>query len=166
MKYGDCPKRSKAHVQPFRIVSGMRICRVDGAKLRDIDTEFLLGTNGYASKYCPKDEIWVERTLAGKDLDAVIIHEVYEALLMSRGMKYEKAHKKALALERLYRKTGSLARLEQQQVLSFAADMMEVTDLEEDNGENVGSESKTGSDEDYDKQYDSEGREAEPLTAR
>lgn len=156
-----CPRKRMFGVLPFRKMSGFTICYVDGSKIRDFaETEFLLGTNGFASKYCPKDEIWVERTLAGKDLDAVIIHEVYEALLMSRGMKYEKAHKKALALERLYRRTGSLARLEQQQVLSFAADMMEVVDLEDNEDE------EDKGKEDYDKQYDGEGREAEPITNR
>jgi hypothetical protein len=86
----------------------------------------------------------VEEFLSGVDLDAIIVHEVCEAILMSpkemggKGMKYEKAHAEATKLERLYRRSGKLE-VAQQKVLDMY----------------VAAE--------YDKQYGPEGQDVEDI---
>lgn len=106
--------------QPFKNVEGFVVCKVRGAHVRNaLEVDFALGTNGFVTSQCPKDEIWVESTLTGMDLDAIIIHEVFEALYMwpkelggKYGWKYEQAHKKATELERQYRRTGTLTKVQ------------------------------------------------------
>lgn len=95
-----------------RDLMGFKVYRVCGATIRNcVDVSFTCGTNGFASKYCPKDEVWVDETLNGMDQDAIILHEVHEAIDMKAGMGYEEAHKRAQAYEKAYRKCGSLVKM-------------------------------------------------------
>lgn len=48
----------------------------------------------------PKDTIYIDKSLKGRKKRQVIAHEVYEQEKMKKGMKYRKAHKKALKFER------------------------------------------------------------------
>jgi hypothetical protein len=45
------------------------------------------------------DEVFIAKSLKGKKRRQVIAHEVHEAELMKRGMKYKPAHKKSLRYE-------------------------------------------------------------------
>ena len=43
--------------------------------------------------FIPEDEIWIEAGLTGKDLSAIIVHELSEREIMKRlSLSYEKAH--------------------------------------------------------------------------
>ena len=61
------------------------------------------GTNARWS-FIPDGEIWIDENLSELDRDATIEHEAKEYKLMSKGMKYGKAHEAANVVERKYRR--------------------------------------------------------------
>lgn len=82
------------------------IIAVDGQIVRDyIDVDFTQGGNPARYAYVPQNEIWVEELLSPKDMAATIYHEIYETVLMRRGLSYNDAHDAAAAAESLFRKS-------------------------------------------------------------
>lgn len=95
----------------IRNQDGFKIFWVDGELIRDtFDINFLMGGNGYAYNYVPKNEIWIENTMNHDDEEAIIVHEVTEALLMkNKGLSYEEAHKIATKAEKNFRTNHKLS---------------------------------------------------------
>ena len=91
----------KIHVKHLGRVSGFDVWTVNGELIRDqVHVDFTEGGNPGRYLYCPEGEIWVESTLDKVDLQATIIHEVTECLLMQREkLSYAEAHDKASSAE-------------------------------------------------------------------
>lgn len=91
------------------LVDGFKVVDVDGQKIRNkIDTDFTDGGNPARYGYVPKGELWIERN--GKvDRPATIAHELHETKQMAKGLTYDKAHDKALKVERAVREKLSYA---------------------------------------------------------
>lgn len=87
--------------------SGLRVLLVDGPAVRNhLDPDFCIG--GHDLVYpdmIPAGEIWLERPgsagpEAAVDLLGSLVHELAErAMMLHKGLTYERAHKAALALE-------------------------------------------------------------------
>jgi hypothetical protein len=85
---------------------GYKVCSVDGQYVRDRRlVDFVGGGNHWAyPKLVPKDELWAERRLQGRDFRGIIEHERIEANAMRhRRWPYERAHALANREERKWR---------------------------------------------------------------
>ena len=79
---------------------------VDGKKTRDtIAVDFIGGGHYYAyPDLIPKGEVWIEQDLAPDEQVDILVHELVEFALMSRGgMTYTPAHNLANKLEKVFR---------------------------------------------------------------
>jgi hypothetical protein len=79
---------------------------VDGKKTRDsIAVDFIGGGHYYAyPDLIPKDEVWIEQDLAPDEQADILVHELVEYALMSKGgMTYTPAHNLANKLEKVFR---------------------------------------------------------------
>lgn len=67
---------------------------VNGKEIRDnFKTDFTQGGNGYAYKWVPKNEIWIEDGLDDSEIPFVVLHELTEAKLMeNKKLTYDEAH--------------------------------------------------------------------------
>lgn len=75
-------------------LDAVNIIAIDGAKAREHDQSFSVGGHHYIYPWIPEDEVWIEAGLSGKDLSAIIVHELSEREMMKRlSMSYEEAHK-------------------------------------------------------------------------
>lgn len=78
---------------------------VDGASIRNKkETSFTIGSHWIVSKFIPKGQIWIDKSLKGIDRNALIIHEIFEIKKMEKGMSYKKAHALATTYEKKIRK--------------------------------------------------------------
>ena len=97
---------SQIYLRRFGTFAGFKIYEVYGDYIMlHFDMDFVIAANGYAKKYIPKDEIWLDRMVSKDDALFVIIHEITEAIIMRNlGYTYEKAHRIANEVEYQVRK--------------------------------------------------------------
>jgi len=89
---------------------GREFFLVDGTYVRHTwDSDFVQGTNGYRSKFCPRGELWIDISTPEKEIPFVAFHECHETELMKGGLDYEAAHDRAKRLENKFRR-ASLAK--------------------------------------------------------
>jgi hypothetical protein len=107
----------------YRLHAGMRegfnIWIVDGAAVRrEIFPEFLYGGNAQRYLFIPSKEIWIDNTIACEEYEYTVAHELLERSLMAKkGMSYDNAHNRALALEQQMRHTDdSLSRAHEKEL--------------------------------------------------
>lgn len=75
---------------------GYDVWIVDGAKVRkELFIDFVLGGNHERYKFVPPNEIWIDNSISGEELEFTIIHEITEVNLMKQGLTYAKAHEAA-----------------------------------------------------------------------
>lgn len=82
----------------------IKIWLVDGNLVRSF---FLLdyceGGHDKVYPFIPKNEIWTEKALSPQERKFIILHELHERYLMSRGKSYRNAHIGATEVEDYYR---------------------------------------------------------------
>ena len=82
----------------------IKIWLVDGNLVRSF---FLLdyceGGHDLVYPFIPKKEIWIEEALSPEERKFIILHEIHERYLMSRGKSYKNAHIGATEVEDYYR---------------------------------------------------------------
>ena len=82
----------------------IKIWLVDGNLVRSF---FLLdyceGGHDKVYPFIPQNEIWVEKALSPQERKFIILHELHERYLMSRGKSYKNAHIGATEVEDYYR---------------------------------------------------------------
>ena len=89
----------------LREQNGFKIMFVDGQYVRDkLSIDFTMGGHHWVYGFIPKNEIWIDKSLTEKDVEATIAHELAEAPKMRKGMSYGKAHEKANKVEEQYRR--------------------------------------------------------------
>jgi hypothetical protein len=97
--------KEEIHIESYKILKDkdgeIKAWIVDGEKVRDIfDVDYIEGGHGYVYDYVPNKEIWLDNKLNKDELDAVLVHEYTELLLMrDHKLKYEDAHIKATKAE-------------------------------------------------------------------
>ena len=91
--------------------AGMKIFLVDGRAVREkLDPDFVLGGHWLIYPYIPKNEIWIDNVQDRRDTIFTFIHEIHEALLMKKGMRYDNAHDWALAAEKTARRDAGVGK--------------------------------------------------------
>jgi hypothetical protein len=66
--------------------------------------DFTQGGHDRVYSFIPQHEIWIDDDLSAKERSAVILHEINENNLMSKGMSYLPAHKRSSLKELKYRR--------------------------------------------------------------
>lgn len=61
--------------------------------------DFTEGGHDDVYSFVPKNEIWIDDDLSKREIQFVLLHEVYERNLMRKGMSYSEAHRHALQIE-------------------------------------------------------------------
>jgi hypothetical protein len=73
---------------------------VNGELVRDLFyIEYTEGGHHFIYKFIPKNEVWIDDDLSPKERGYVILHELHERFLMSKGYDYSKAHASSSAIE-------------------------------------------------------------------
>ncbi len=80
--------------------NNLNVWIVNGEFVRDLFfLDFTEGGHDKVYNFVPKDEIWIDDDLDLNELKFVLLHEVHERNLMSRGMSYNLAHKSSSKIE-------------------------------------------------------------------
>ncbi len=87
----------------------IKVWLVSGYLVRSLfNPSFTAGGHDKVYSFVPKDEIWIDNTIASKDWGFDILHELYERRLMSKNknirkkVNYNESHEKAILLEQKY----------------------------------------------------------------
>ena len=82
-----------------------KIWLVNGEAVRDeFRIDFAGGGHSKVYRFIPEDEIWIDDDISPNERRFIIIHELEERKLMSRGRKYHDAHFIATEIEDIARK--------------------------------------------------------------
>ncbi len=82
----------------------IKIWLVDGKSVRDFYfIDYAEGGHDKVYDFIPKDEIWIDEVLHPEEIKFIVLHELSERRLMSEGLKYSEAHKRATLVEDYYR---------------------------------------------------------------
>ncbi len=80
--------------------AGYTIYLVDGTYVRNHHTlDFTHGGHDKVFDFIPKGEVWIDNSLPACERVFLVLHEVFEARLMRKGVSYPKAHRQANKLE-------------------------------------------------------------------
>lgn len=80
--------------------SGKKVWIVDGKAVRDmLYVDFTEGGHWLVYGWIPEDEIWIDDDVQPRERALILLHELLEARLMSKGLPYDKAHAKATDAE-------------------------------------------------------------------
>ncbi len=83
----------------------IKVWIVNGEVVRSLFfLDFTEGGHGYVYSFIPKDEVWIDDDIEPDEIKFVLLHELHERNLMSKGMKYDPAHKSSSNIEYLCRK--------------------------------------------------------------
>ena len=83
----------------------IRIWIVSGELVRSLFfLDFTEGGHGYVYSFIPKNEIWIDDDIELDEIKFVLLHELHERRLMSKGMKYDRSHKASSRIEYYCRK--------------------------------------------------------------
>lgn len=94
----------KIHTSLYKESAGLKIWFVDGKAVRDYcDVEYAEGGHDLVYSYIPKNEIWIENSLSTRETQFIVLHELHERNLMSKGKDYHHAHLGATIVEDYYR---------------------------------------------------------------
>jgi len=80
--------------------SSVDVWIVDGELVRSIFfIDFTEGGHDKVYKFIPEGEIWIDNDISIKERKFVLLHEAHERDLMSKGMKYDDAHRDSSRIE-------------------------------------------------------------------
>ncbi|MDO8494899.1 MAG: hypothetical protein Q7S32_00010 [bacterium] len=90
--------------------AGLVIAYVDGKIVREyLDPYFISGGHDLVYNYIPKNEVWIDNLNYTADQPFVLVHELFERDLMSKGRDYHSAHDFAIAEEKHHRRLAGVA---------------------------------------------------------
>ena len=93
----------------YKEVNGVRICLVNGEAVRNkYNIDFTEGGHDLVYKWMPAKTIWIDDALMDKEREVVLLHEIGERNLMSKGVGYNSAHNKISKVEQKVRKKPEL----------------------------------------------------------
>ncbi|MEK6760369.1 MAG: hypothetical protein AABX93_00420 [Nanoarchaeota archaeon] len=96
------------HKKILEKIGELRIWLVNGEAVRDkFRIDFAGGGHDKVYSFIPRNEIWIDDDLSNNERKFIIIHELKERKLMSKGRKYYDAHYVATELEDIARKKPS-----------------------------------------------------------
>lgn len=78
----------------------LKVWIVDGELVRDfISVDFEKGGHDKVYSFMPKNEIWIDDDVEPNEVKFILVHEMHERKLMSRGMEYLPAHRDSNKIE-------------------------------------------------------------------
>ncbi len=78
----------------------IKIWIVNGELVRDLFfIDFTEGGHEKVYSFIPHNEVWIDDDLGKDEIKFVLLHELHERVLMSKGMKYEPSHKSSSEIE-------------------------------------------------------------------
>lgn len=96
---------NNVHKKILEKIGELKIWLVSGEAARDkFRIDFAGGGHDKVYNFIPKNEIWIDDDLSPSERKFIIIHELKERKLMSKGRKYRDAHYVATELEDIARK--------------------------------------------------------------
>ena len=95
------PDPLKVHVQLWKTLeSGVNVWIVDGRLVRSVfDIDFTEGGHDHVYEFVPHNEVWIDNDLEEIERPFVLLHELHERNLMSKGWPYSKAHEDSSRIE-------------------------------------------------------------------
>lgn len=83
----------------------VKVWIVDGELVRNLySTDFQKGGHDIYYSFIPKNEVWLDDDVELGEVKFILLHELHERALMSKGMKYQPAHKDSNMIELYCRK--------------------------------------------------------------
>ena len=84
--------------------NGIAVWLVSGDLVRSlIYTDFAGGGHDRVYHFIPENQVWIDDDIRPEERKFIILHEIHERSLMSRGMNYPHAHKEATEVEDFFR---------------------------------------------------------------
>jgi hypothetical protein len=98
---GNLPDPAKVHVRLWKkLENGISVWIIDGRLVRSVfDIDFTEGGHDYVYEFVPQNEVWIDNDLEEAERPYVLLHELHERTLMSKGWTYSKAHEDSSKLE-------------------------------------------------------------------
>jgi hypothetical protein len=99
------PDPAKVHLELWeQIQSNVTVWIVDGRLVRSaFDVDFTEGGHGFVYDFVPRNEVWIDNDLQKTERPFILLHELHERNLMTKGWTYSDAHAEASAVESYYR---------------------------------------------------------------
>lgn len=112
--FNENKPRAKTHIKLFgKTKDGVEIWKIDGKHIRDtVDIDFVHGGHGFVYSFVPKNEVWIDNDVIPKEVEYVLLHELFERSLMAKGFDYEHAHIKASEIEKEARHNSKILKKE------------------------------------------------------
>lgn len=78
----------------------IKVWIINGEAVRDLFfIDFTEGGHGYVYSFVPKNEVWIDDDIEPEEIKFVLLHEMHERNLMSKGMEYDSAHRSSSKIE-------------------------------------------------------------------
>ncbi len=106
----------------------VEVWKIDGFQVRCLyKTDYTEGGHGFVYRWCPKDEIWVEKVLEEMELPYIVAHEYIELRLMrDLELEYDRAHEICAEMEFDLRKAASRKRFPGLSARKLSREQLEV----------------------------------------
>ena len=100
----------KIHKKKLKAYSNnVNVWIINGEIVRDVYfIDFTEGGHDKVYNFVPEKEVWLDDDLSDKDRKYVLLHELHERYLMSKGMSYDEAHEQSSSLELNCRKNPKI----------------------------------------------------------
>jgi len=83
-----------------RYSSNVKVWIVKGEIVRDLFfIDFTEGGHDKVYSFIPSGEVWIDDDISRNEIKFILLHELHERKLMSKGMNYDSAHKKSSEIE-------------------------------------------------------------------
>jgi len=84
----------KIHIRQIKKYSkNIQVWIVNGELIRDLFCiDFTEGGHDKVYRFIPKNEIWIDNDILRAEFRYVLLHEMHERILMSKGLDYHSAH--------------------------------------------------------------------------
>ena len=95
------PQGKEVHERLWKkLENGVSVWIVSGRLVRSLfDIDFTAGGHDYVYEFVPENEIWIDNDIVEAERGYVLLHELHERNLMSKGMAYDEAHTASSRLE-------------------------------------------------------------------
>ena len=95
------PQGKEVHERLWKkLENGVSVWIVNGRLVRSVfDIDFTAGGHDYVYEFVPENEVWIDNDIVEAERGYVLLHELHERNLMSKGMAYDEAHAAASRLE-------------------------------------------------------------------
>ena len=78
----------------------IKVWIVNGELVRDLFfIDFTEGGHDKVYSFIPSEEVWIDDDISRNEIKFILLHELHERKLMSKGMNYDSAHKKSSEIE-------------------------------------------------------------------